>query len=374
MLDINVIDNIFKCYPSECVPYENLAGKEETMKAVVIHAAKDLRVEERDPGDPGAGQLDIAVEAGGICGSDLHYYNHGGFGTIRLREPMILGHEIAGTIRALGQGVSGFAIGDRVAVSPSRPCNTCDYCLKGMQNHCVRMRFYGSAMPMPHIQGAFRQRLIAEAWQCHKVADGVSINEAAFAEPFAVTLHAVNRAGSLLGKRVLVTGCGPIGALTILAARAHGAQEIIATDVMDAVLVKAREVGADRTINVAEQAEGLAAYSINKGYFDVMFEASGNERALRAGLETLRPRGVLMQLGLGGDISIPQNIIVSKEIDLRGSFRFHEEFALAVDLINRQAVDVKPLLTGIFNLDEAIKAFEIAGDRSRSMKVHLAFS
>lgn len=344
------------------------------MKAVVIHAAKDLRVEERDPGDPGAGQLDIAVEAGGICGSDLHYYNHGGFGTIRLREPMILGHEIAGTIRALGQGVSGFAIGDRVAVSPSRPCNTCDYCLKGMQNHCVRMRFYGSAMPMPHIQGAFRQRLIAEAWQCHKVADGVSINEAAFAEPFAVTLHAVNRAGSLLGKRVLVTGCGPIGALTILAARAHGAQEIIATDVMDAVLVKAREVGADRTINVAEQAEGLAAYSINKGYFDVMFEASGNERALRAGLETLRPRGVLMQLGLGGDISIPQNIIVSKEIDLRGSFRFHEEFALAVDLINRQAVDVKPLLTGIFNLDEAIKAFEIAGDRSRSMKVHLAFS
>lgn len=374
MLDIDVIDNIFKCYPSECVPYENLAGKEETMKAVVIHAAKDLRVEERDPGDPGAGQLDIAVEAGGICGSDLHYYNHGGFGTIRLREPMILGHEIAGTIRALGQGVSGFAIGDRVAVSPSRPCNTCDYCLKGMQNHCVRMRFYGSAMPMPHIQGAFRQRLIAEAWQCHKVADGVSINEAAFAEPFAVTLHAVNRAGSLLGKRVLVTGCGPIGALTILAARAHGAQEIIATDVMDAVLVKAREVGADRTINVAEQAEGLAAYSINKGYFDVMFEASGNERALRAGLETLRPRGVLMQLGLGGDISIPQNIIVSKEIDLRGSFRFHEEFALAVDLINRQAVDVKPLLTGIFNLDEAIKAFEIAGDRSRSMKVHLAFS
>jgi L-idonate 5-dehydrogenase len=344
------------------------------MKAVVIHAAKDLRIEERDLDDLGAGQVDIAIEAGGICGSDLHYYNHGGFGTIRLREPMILGHEIAGTIKALSQGVSGLAIGDRVAVSPSRPCNTCDYCLKGMQNHCLNMRFYGSAMPTPHIQGAFRQRLIADAWQCHKVADGVSINEAAFAEPFAVTLHAVNRCGSLLGKRVLVTGCGPIGALTILAARAHGAQEIIATDVMDAVLVKAREVGADRTINVAEHAEELAAYSVNKGYFDVMFEASGNERALRAGLETLRPRGILIQLGLGGDISIPQNMIVSKEIDLRGSFRFHEEFALAVDLINRRAVDVKPLLTGIFDLDKVIEAFETAGDRSRSMKVQLAFS
>ncbi|MBP1860057.1 L-idonate 5-dehydrogenase [Rhizobium herbae] len=343
------------------------------MKSVVIHAAKDLRVEETDPGTAGPGQVEIAIEAGGICGSDLHYYNHGGFGTIRLREPMILGHEIAGTIKVLGSGVSGLAVGDRVAVSPSRPCNACDYCLKGRQNHCLNMRFYGSAMPMPHIQGAFRQRLVAESWQCHKVADGVSINEAAFAEPFAVTLHAVNRAGSLLGKRVLVTGCGPIGALCILAARAHGAQEIVATDVMDAVLLKALAVGADRTINVATDGDRLAAYSANKGYFDVMFEASGNERAVRSGLEVLKPRGILMQLGLGGDVSIPQNVIVSKEIDMRGSFRFHEEFALAVDLINHRRVDVKPLLTGIFDLDDAVAAFEAAGDRSRSMKVQLSF-
>ncbi|OBZ94964.1 phosphoesterase [Pararhizobium polonicum] len=343
------------------------------MKSIVIHAAKDLRVEETDPGTAGPGQVEIAIEVGGICGSDLHYYNHGGFGAIRLREPMILGHEIAGTIKALGSGVSGLAVGDRVAVSPSRPCNACDYCLKGQQNHCLNMRFYGSAMPMPHIQGAFRQRLVAESWQCHKVADGVSINEAAFAEPFAVTLHAVNRAGSLLGKRVLVTGCGPIGALCILAARAHGAQEIVATDVMDAVLLKALEVGADRTINVATDGDALAAYSANKGYFDVMFEASGNERAVRSGLDVLKPRGILMQLGLGGDVSIPQNLIVSKEIDMRGSFRFHEEFALAVDLINRRRVDVKPLLTGIFGLDDAVAAFETAGDRSRSMKVQIAF-
>ena len=262
---------------------------------------------------------------------------------------MILGHEVAGTVKALGSGVSGLAVGDRVAVSPSRPCNACDYCLKGQQNHCLNMRFYGSAMPMPHIQGAFRQRLVAESWQCHKVADGVSINEAAFAEPFAVTLHAVNRAGSLLGKRVLVTGCGPIGALCILAARAHGAREIVATDVMDAVLAKAREIGADRTINVATDGDKLAAYSANKGYFDVMFEASGNERAVRSGLEVLKPRGILMQLGLGGDVSIPQNLVVAKEIEMRGTFRFHEEFALAVDLINRRRVDVKPLLTGVFD-------------------------
>ncbi|PWL17569.1 L-idonate 5-dehydrogenase [Falsochrobactrum shanghaiense] len=343
------------------------------MKTVVIHAAKDLRIEDRETEAVGPGQVEVAIQAGGICGSDLHYYHEGGIGAIRVREPMILGHEVAGTITALGASVNGLAIGDRVAVSPSRPCSACDYCLKGMQNHCLNMRFYGSAMPMPHIQGAFRQRLVAESWQCHKVADNVSINEAAFAEPLAVTLHAVARAGSLLNKRVLVTGCGPIGALIIIAARAHGAREIVATDVMEPVLAKVREIGADRTINVAENAEQLAAYSANKGYFDVMFEASGNERAMRSGLEVLRPRGILVQVGLGGDVSIPQNLVVSKEIDMRGSFRFHEEFGLAVDMINRRRVDVKPLLSRTYPLEEAIAAFEIAGDRSQSMKVQLSF-
>jgi L-idonate 5-dehydrogenase len=343
------------------------------MKAVVIHAAHDLRIEEREPEQAGPGQVEIAIEAGGICGSDLHYYHHGGFGAIRVREPMILGHEVAGTIKALGAGVSALAVGDRIAVSPSRPCNACDYCLQGQQNHCLNMRFYGSAMPMPHIQGAFRQRLVAEGWQCHKISSGVSVSEAACAEPLAVTLHAVARAGSLLGKRVLVTGCGPIGALSVIAARAHGAREIVATDVMDKVLEKARQVGADRTTNVASDPEQLSAYAANKGYFDVHFEASGNERAVRSGLEVLRPRGILVQLGLGGDVSIPQNVVVAKEIEMRGTFRFHEEFGLAVDLINQRKVDVKPLLTGSYGLDEARAAFEIAGDRSQSMKVQLSF-
>ncbi|QCJ00623.1 L-idonate 5-dehydrogenase [Agrobacterium larrymoorei] len=343
------------------------------MKAVVIHAAKDLRIEEREVETLAAGQVEVAIEAGGICGSDLHYYNHGGFGTVRVREPMILGHEVAGTIKALGKGVSGLTIGERVAVSPSRPCNHCEYCLNGQQNHCLNMRFYGSAMPMPHIQGAFRQRLVAEAWQCHKVADGVSINEAAMAEPFAVALHAVNRAGSLAGKRVLVTGCGPIGALAIIAARAHGAREIVATDVMGAVLKKAVDIGADRVINVAENPEELSAFSANKGYFEVQFEASGNERAVRSGLEVLRPRSTVVQLGLGGDVSIPQNMVVAKEIEMKGTFRFHEEFGQAVNLINKHRVDLKPLITGSFPLSDAVSAFEVAGDRNRSMKVQIAF-
>jgi L-idonate 5-dehydrogenase len=343
------------------------------MKAIVIHAARDLRVEEREVETLKDGQVEITIEAGGICGSDLHYHNHGGFGAVRLREPMILGHEVAGTVKAVGGGVSDLAIGDRVAVSPSRPCNQCHFCLKGEQNQCLNMRFYGSAMPMPHIQGAFRQRLVAEQWQCHKVKDGVSIHEAAMAEPFAVTLHAVSRAGALTNKRVLITGCGPIGALAVITARAHGAREIVVTDVIDPVLQKALEIGADRAINVASSPGDLSAYAANKGYFDVQFEASGNQSAVRAGLEVLVPRGVLVQLGLGGDVTIPQNIVVAKEIEMKGTFRFHEEFGLAVDLINHRRVDLTPLLTGVYPLDEAVTAFEAAGDRSRSMKVQVSF-
>jgi L-idonate 5-dehydrogenase len=343
------------------------------MKTVVIHKALDLRLEDRDAATPAVGQVSIAVKRGGICGSDLHYYRHGGFGTIRLQEPMILGHEVAGQVTALGSGVTNLKIGDAVAVSPSRACGRCMYCQRGQQNQCLDMMFYGSAMRMPHVQGAFQQLLVAEARQCHKVADGISMEEAAFAEPFAVTLHAIVRAGSLANKRVLVTGCGPIGALAIVSARTHGAQELVATDVSDFTLGLARKVGADHTVNVATHAEGMMPFKSNKGSFDILIEASGNQQALRLGLEVLRPRGILIQLGLGGEVTIPQNLIVTKEIEIRGSFRFHEEFALAVDLINRRRVDLKPLLTEVVPLQEAERGFQLAGDRARAMKVQIAF-
>ena len=343
------------------------------MKAIVIHQAQDLRIEERGVTKPGPGQVAIAIKRGGICGSDLHYFRHGGFGTIRLKEPMVLGHEVAGEVTEVGEGVVAVQPGDRVAVNPSRSCGACLYCQKGQQNQCLEMLFYGSAMRMPHVQGAFQQSLVALASQCHRIEPSVSLEEAAFAEPFAVTLHAIVRAGLLAGKRVLVTGCGPIGALAIVAARAHGAQEIVATDVSDYTLALARKVGADSTVNVAAQPDGLTAFKANKGYFDIMIEASGNEAALRAGLDILRPRGVLVQLGLGGDVSIPQNLIVAKEIEIRGSFRFHEEFALAVDLINKRRVDLTPLLTTVLPLAEAEAAFRLAGDRTRAMKVQIAF-
>lgn len=343
------------------------------MKAIVIHAAKDLRIDERELEMAGPGEVEIRLAAGGICGSDLHYYNHGGFGTVRVKEPMILGHEVSGHIAALGEGVSGLAIGDLVAISPSRPCGHCEYCHKGLPNHCFNMRFYGSAMPFPHIQGAFRERLVAKASQCVK-ADGLSAGEAAMAEPLSVTLHATRRAGEILGKRVLVTGCGPIGTLSILSARRAGAAEIVAADISGPALDFARKVGADRTVNLSENPDGLAEYAQNKGSFDILYECSGAASALVAGIHAMRPRGVIVQLGMGGEMNLPIMTITSKELDLRGCFRFHEEFAIAVKLMQDGLIDVKPLITQTLPLSDALRAFDIASDKTQSMKTQIAFS
>ena len=285
------------------------------MKTIVIHAARDLRIEDTAVERPAAGQVQIKLATGGICGSDLHYFNHGGFGAIRLREPMILGHEVSGHITELGDGVAGLKLGQLVAVSPSRPCHDCQYCNAAMYNHCLNMRFYGSAMPFPHIQGAFREVLVADAAQCAP-ADGLSAGEAAMAEPLAVCLHAVGRAGPLLGKSILVTGCGPIGILCILAARRAGADLVVATDLGDFTLGMAQRAGADVVVNMAAGGD-LSAYTGSKGHFDVLFECSGAAPALNAAIPALRPGATIIQLGLGGDMTLPVQAMTAKELILK---------------------------------------------------------
>lgn len=341
------------------------------MKAIVIHAPRDLRIEDHPVAKPGPGQVLVEMARGGICGSDLHYYNHGGFGTVRLKQPMVLGHEVSGHISALGEGVTGLETGQLVAVSPSRPCHDCRFCREGTYNQCLGMRFYGSAMPFPHIHGAFREELVADASQCAP-ADGLSAGEAAMAEPLAVCLHATRRAGDMLGKSVLVTGCGPIGLLSILCARRAGADHVVAMDLSDFTLDMARKMGADEVINPMR--DDLSRFSVDKGHFDVLFECSGAVAALTAAIGAMRPRGVVMQLGMGGEMSLPMLAITAKELDLRGSFRFHEEFFTGVSLMQKGLLDVTPLITHALPLSRATEAFDLAGDRSQTIKAQIDFS
>jgi L-idonate 5-dehydrogenase len=344
----------------------------ESTRAAVIHGPHDLRIEAYAVPPTGAGEVRVRIRAGGICGSDLHYFHKGGFGTVRVQQPMVLGHEVAGVVDAVGEGVTSVRPGDRVAVNPSLPCGHCRFCLKGMANHCLDMRFYGSAMRFPHVQGGFREVLVCQASQA--VPAEMPAERAAFAEPLSVCLHAARQAGNLMGARVLVTGAGPIGALCVLVARHAGAREVVATDLMEATLATVRRLGADRALNLRDAPDALAPFAGDKGYFDVAFECSGSGAALAGAISVVRPGGVIVQVGLGGaETAIPLNAVVAKELSLRGTFRFHEEFLLAVETLATGRVDVAPLLTEVVPLAEAVRAFELASDRTRAMKVLLAF-
>lgn len=343
-------------------------------RAVVIHAAHDLRVDEVSVDRLGPRDVAVRIERGGICGSDLHYYHAGGFGTVRVQQPMVLGHEIAGRVLATGADVSRVRAGDVVAVNPSRPCGDCRFCRRGLQHHCLDMRFYGSAMRFPHVQGGFREVLVCTEAQAVPVPAGVGPEIAAFGEPLAVCLHALRRAGPVAGRRVLVTGCGPIGALCILAARHAGASEIVATDVADATLAMAARIGADTTLNTMTDPGALTPWEREKGQFDVAFECSGNPRALQAAFAAVGPGGRIVQVGLGGEMALQINTVVAKEIELVGTFRFNEEFDWAVELLASGRIDVRPLLTATVPFEDAVAGFTLASDRSKAMKVQLAFA
>lgn len=341
------------------------------MRAIMIHAPHDLRVEGFPGGQapqPGPGEVLVRMAAGGICGSDLHYYHHGGFGTVRVREPMALGHEASGRVIALGAGVSGPAIGTLVAVNPSSPCNECPSCRRSHRNHCENMRFNGSAMRFPHEQGLFRECIAVPAPRVFAMGEGVSPEEAALCEPLAVSLHAVAQAGDLTGKTVLVSGCGPIGILVAAAARLAGAAHIVATDITPHSLNVARAMGCDEAIDVREP-DALAKLTQDRGRIDVVLECSGAPSALTAVLPTLRPRGRLVLVGLGGDAPLPVNTIVVKELELVGTFRFDTEFADAARIIASRQVDFRPMLSAVYPMAQAREAFEHASDRTRATKV-----
>ena len=343
------------------------------MKSLKIHGAMDLRIENFPLEELSSNQVEISIATGGICGTDLHYYKHGGFGHIKLKEPMVLGHEVSGHITKLASNVNNLSIGQLVSVSPSRPCNKCEFCLEGIQNHCSNMKFYGSAMPFPHIQGAFRETLIAESFQCIP-AHGLTPEEAAMAEPLAVCLHAIKQAGNIFGKKVLITGSGPIGTLCVLSARRAGAEEILVTDISDNALKFSNSVGADKVINTAKNYSEIEKFQVGKGFFDIAVECSGSASGINDAIKCLKPKGTLIQLGLGGDILMPLVSVTTKELNLKGSFRFHSEFDLAVKMMRKKLIDVKPLITHSIPFKNAEKGFKIAMDENEnSMKVQLSF-
>jgi L-idonate 5-dehydrogenase len=345
------------------------------MRACVIHGIEDLRVEQREMPTIGTHEVLVRVRAGGICGSDLHYYFEGRNGDFAIREPFVPGHEFAGEVAETGPVVGRVRPGDRVAIHPGRNCGCCRACREGRGNLCRHVFFMGSASRFPHMQGGFSDFVVVNESQCHAVSPELPFTTAAFAEPLAVALHAVLRAGSLLGRAVLVTGGGPIGLLILLAARRAGAARTTVTDVLDGPLMLAGRIGADATVNVAATPDALDADARAADGYDVAFEVSGNPAGLATCLEHVRPGGTVVQVGTlqAGKVLVAGNAIMGKEIDLRGSMRFDLEFGHAVECLNRGLIDVTPLLTACVPVEAVATAFGLARKRNEQQKVQITF-
>ena len=336
------------------------------MKAVVVHRAGDLRIDEIP--DPVCGPDDVlvAMEWGGVCGSDVSYVAAGISGTAVLKDPLVLGHEVAGTIAEVGGNVEGFAVGDPVTVHPATLVGefpVADELLE-RTNLWPQVRYFGSAAFQPHEQGGFSRYRLVRPDQLRRLPPGVSTKHGALAEPFGVALHAVKRAGDVSGRSVLVTGVGPIGALAVAAAKALGAGHVYASDPSESALRVARDMGADTVIRT-----GVDPLPED---VEVVIEASGSPRAISSVLPRVRRGGVVVQVGNlpSGEISVALGQLVTREIDYRGSYRFVDEISEAIALMDG-TVDVTPLMTHQFDIDEARQAFEAADPTSGSSKVML---
>ncbi|MBM2614723.1 alcohol dehydrogenase catalytic domain-containing protein [Actinoplanes sp. LDG1-06] len=316
------------------------------MKAVVVHGALDVRVDELPDVQAGPGEVRVAVEWGGICGSDVSYYAHAASGTAMLRHPLILGHEIAGRVSAVGPGVSESLIGTAVAVHPATPIGDLPARLAGRDNLNTQVRYLGSAAFDPHTHGGFAEAVVVRADQLRPLSSGVPTRSGALAEPLAVAMHAVSRV-PVAGRDVLVNGAGPIGCLVVAALKLAGAATVTAADVADAPLAMAQALGADKGLN-------LRAGDELPSDAELVFEASGVPAALGGVLRATARGGTLVQVGNLPGAAAPAVLgdLVTREITWIGSYRFADEITDAVRALG-SGLDLEPLISATYDLADA---------------------
>ena len=329
-------------------------------QAAVLHGVDDLRLDERPIPVPAAGELLIAVGVVGICGSDVHYLKCGRIGPFIVNAPMVLGHESGGTVVEVGAGVTAFQVGDRVAIEPGVPCRTCAFCKCGRYNLCADVRFLAT----PPIDGSMAGFMVHAADFCYRLPDHVQLEEAAMLEPLSVGVHACRRGGVGIGSKVLVTGAGPIGLTSLLAAHAAGADYVAVTDLVEGRLNHARRAGADATTD-ASSVDATRELAESVGGFHVAIDCSGAESAVRDAIAATRSGGKVVLVGMGADeLTLPIVESATREVDLLGVFRYANTYPTALSMVASRRVDVASLITDRYPLEEVQEAFRVAGSPS----------
>lgn len=322
----------------------------ETMRTSVLVGQRELIIAEREV--PKAAQFEvlIRVAAVGVCGSDVHYFRHGRIGDFVVEKPLVLGHELSGTIVAVGLGVDPVRLGQRVAIEPQKPCHRCRECLGGHYNLCPNMEFYAT----PPIDGAFTGYVTIESEFAHAVPDSMSDEAAALLEPLSVAITAMRKAHIVPGSRVLIAGAGPIGIICAQTAKAFGAAEIIVSDLIPERRERALRYGATRVVDPAAVDVATAGLEV-----DAFIDASGAPRAVFSGIQAVRPSGYAVLVGLGNpEMTLPIEHIQNREVWVTGIFRYTDTWPAGIHLVTSGQVDLDSLVTGRFDLDHVEDALE----------------
>jgi L-iditol 2-dehydrogenase len=310
---------------------------------------------------PVRGRVVVRVRAVGVCGSDTHYYEHGRIGRFVVEAPLVLGHEAAGEVSDLGPGVTRLVVGERVSIEPGVADLTCGQCLAGRYNLCPNMRFFGT----PPVDGAFAEYVVVHEAFAHPVPDSVGDDAAALLEPLSVGIWACRKARVTAGSRVLITGAGPIGLLSVQSALAFGATEVIVSDVNPVRLALARELGATMVID-ARQASVTDLHRSP----EVLLECSGHPPAISEAIRALDRAGRAVLVGMGGEeILLPLSVIQERELELTGTFRYAGTWPRAIALIASGRIDLDRLVTGTYRLDQTEEALTAGRRDQRSIKV-----
>lgn len=345
-----------------------------TMKAVVLHGAKDLRLEDFRMPEIAPGMVLLRIKRVGICGSDLHYFEHGYCGSFVPTGPFILGHELTAEVVAANENIPSLLVpGTRVTVNPARACGVCDYCKSGKTNLCRKTIMLGSGSTNPPTNGAMAEFVLVRADQCHILPGDMDDGFGAMIEPLAVALHAVKRPSTVSGKRVLITGGGTIGLLTALTAKAFGAVPVVVSDIVLERRKFALTAGVDNVLDPSDKDLAEKVKELTGDGFDVIFEASGATPALRQAFDLVKPGGTIVQIGTlnNENIPLPANQVMVKEIQFIGSFRYGNIFDEAIRLVASGRIDLRPFITGILPFNDFNKAMHLAADKVHALKVQI---
>ena len=327
------------------------------MKAAVMTDLMKVEIQEVEVPKPKPDEVLIKIEYVGVCGSDLHYYEHGRIGDFLVETPFILGHEAAGTVVETGSGVKDLKVGDIVALEPGKTCGKCEFCKSGKYNLCKDVIFFAT----PPVDGVFQEYVAHEAGLCFKLPENVSTMEGALIEPLAVGLHAASQGGATLGQTAVVTGTGCIGLCSLLSLKAMGVSKIIVVDIMEKRLQKALELGADYVINGKDEdaVERIMELTDGKG-FDLGIETAGSQLTASQLIKAAKKGSTIVFVGYSasGEMTLPIGMALDKELNFKTVFRYRNIYPMAIEAVSKGQIKVKDIVTNYFELDDIQNALD----------------